>query len=343
LKTLNIGVIGAGRIGKLHAGNVAGMKQARLHIVSDLAIHEQAAWLQEVGEPKTTRRYEEVLEDPEVEAVFICSPTDTHVEMIEKAALAGKHIFCEKPVSFDIKETERVLEVVRRAGVVLQTGFNRRFDSNFRKVRELVNSGKLGEPHVIRITSRDPNPPGYEYIRVSGGLLFDMAIHDFDMARYLSGSEVEEVYVKGAVLIDPEIGRLGDIDTAVTTLSFVNGAIGTIDNSRRAAYGYDQRVEVLGSKGMVTVKNDFDHSAEWSTVDGVFSDKPKHFFLERYDQAYKAEALAFVQSVLEGSPVLVDGYDALQAERIACAAKLSLVEGRPVKLAEVESIFMQKG
>ncbi len=336
MKTLNIGVIGAGRIGKLHAENLAAMKSARLHVVSDLNLREQEGWLRDIGGPKSTTRYEDVLSDPEVEAVFICSSTDTHVEMIEKAARAGKHMFCEKPVSLDVKETKRVLDVVRDAGVLLQTGFNRRFDANFRKVRELVSGGSLGEPHVVRITSRDPGPPPYDYIRVSGGLLFDMAIHDFDMARYLSGSEVVEVYAKGAVLVDPKIGELGDIDTAVTTLTFENGAIGTIDNSRKAAYGYDQRVEVLGSKGMVTVRNDFEHSAEWSTAEGVFGDKPKHFFLERYQQAYKAETEAFVRAVLEGKPVPVDGNDALQAERIACAAKRSLVEGRPVKLAEIE-------
>jgi myo-inositol 2-dehydrogenase/D-chiro-inositol 1-dehydrogenase len=254
--------------------------------------------------------------------------------LIERAAAAGKHVFCEKPISFDLSRTKSAIEAVERAGLQLQTGFNRRFDPNFSRVRELIATGQIGDPHIIKITSRDPAPPPYEYIQVSGGLFVDMAIHDFDMARFLSGSEVEEVSVAGAVLVDPKIGELGDIDTAITTLRFSSGALGVIDNSRKAAYGYDQRVEVFGSKGQVHVQNEFPNSAELSTEQGVSRDKPQYFFLERYKESYRKEISDFIQAIRTGSPTSVTGYDGLQAERIAQAAKRSLVEKRAVKLSE---------
>lgn len=335
LKTLNIGIIGAGRIGMLHAENLLRNKKVNLKAISDIRIDHLTEWAKDAGVATVTEDSGKLFADPDIDAIFICSSTNSHVSFIMEAARAGKHIFCEKPISFDLQKTGEALEVVKQNGVQLQTGFNRRFDHNFMKVRQLVEEGQIGDPHIIKVTSRDPSPPPYDYIRVSGGLLFDMAIHDFDMVRYLSGSEVEEVYVQGAVLVDPAIGELGDIDTAITTLKLSSGAIAVIDNSRSAAYGYDQRVEVFGSKGNATVQNDTDNSAEWSTGEGVFRVKPKHFFLERYQGAYLLETEMFIDSILNGKPVPVSGMDGYKAELIAAAAKRSLQERRPVTIAEI--------
>jgi len=339
MKKAKIGIIGAGRIGKIHAEHLLRHPRAELVAVSDLfAGPELDAWAQELGAPKPTNDAADVLRDPGIDAVYICSSTDTHVPLIKQAAAAGKHIFCEKPISMDVGTTEEALEAVRTAGVKLQIGFNRRFDHNFRTMRERVASGAIGDPHVVKITSRDPSPPPISYVRVSGGLFMDMAIHDFDIARYLTGSEVTEVYAVGAVLVDPAIGEAGDVDTAVVTLKFANGAIGVIDNSRQAVYGYDQRAEVFGSKGSIAVANDMPSTAVLSTADGVVSDKPLHFFLERYAQAYADETNRFLESVLDGAPLLVTGDDGLQAERIALAAKLSCRLNRSVRLDELPTL-----
>jgi myo-inositol 2-dehydrogenase/D-chiro-inositol 1-dehydrogenase len=219
--------------------------------------------------------------------------------------------------------------------VKLQIGFNRRFDHNFKRIEAGVKKGEIGNPHLIKITSRDPNPPHESYIKSSGGIFMDMAIHDFDMARFISGSDVEEVYARGAVLIDPIFGKYEDVDTALITLTFVNGALGIIDNSRQAVYGYDQRIEVFGSKGNMAANNDYPNTVEISTVDGVYRDKPLHFFLERYNAAYMEETQLFIQAIREDKEVAVDGNDGMQAELIALAAKLSIKLGMPVKLYEV--------
>lgn len=237
----------------------------------------------------------------------------------------------------DIEQTQEAIAAVNRAGVQLQVGFNRRFDHNFKRVREHVQTGAIGDTHVIKITSRDPGPPPASYIEVSGGIFMDMMIHDFDMARFLTGSEVEEVYAQGSVLIDPVFAAYGDVDTSVVTLRFANGALGVIDCSRKAVYGYDQRVEVFGSKGSASAANDFPSTAALCTEEGVISDKPLHFFLERYQAAYVEETQRFIHCLLNGEPVPVNGLDGWQAERIARAAKLSLQEGRPVKLPPIGS------
>ncbi|WP_027417618.1 inositol 2-dehydrogenase [Aneurinibacillus terranovensis] len=335
METVKIGIIGAGRIGKLHAENLVRIPQVEIRAISDIFPDQIQSWAESFGIPKVIKDYQDILNDPEIDAVFICSPTHTHVSVITEAAKAGKHIFCEKPISFDLEQTLQALQVVQECGVKFQTGFNRRFDHNFKQVREIVEAGKIGEPYVIKITSRDPETPPSEYIKVSGGMFIDMSIHDFDIARFLSGSDVEEVYAQGAVLVDPVFAEYGDVDTAIISLKFKNGALGIIDNSRKAVYGYDQRVEVFGSKGCVNIKNDLPSTAEVSTVDGVIADKPKYFFLERYREAYVEETKAFIDSVLYGKDVPVDGNDGLQAELIAHAAKKSLVEGRPVKIAQV--------
>ncbi|MCI3922939.1 inositol 2-dehydrogenase [Paenibacillus sp. TRM 82003] len=339
---VKIGIIGAGRIGKLHADNLLRLPGAEVVAVSDLFVGpELEAWASERGIGLLTKDSSDIIRHPDIDAVFICSSTDTHVPLIKEAARAGKHIFCEKPISMSLEATEEALEAVKQAGVKLQIGFNRRFDHNFKRVREHVANGTIGEPHIVKITSRDPSPPPKEYIRVSGGLFMDMAIHDFDMARFLSGSEVTEVYAQGGVLIDPAFAECEDVDTAIITLTFANGALGVIDNSRKAAYGYDQRVEVFGSKGSIAVANDHPNSAVVSTADGVMSDKPLYFFLERYMQAYVEEVQAFIRSVAGGDPIVVEGNDGLQAERIALAAKWSLSLNRPVNISEVEALSRQ--
>ncbi|WP_026010949.1 inositol 2-dehydrogenase [Paenibacillus sp. OSY-SE] len=329
---LQVGIIGAGRIGKLHADHIQHMCNVRVRAISDVCIAGLDTWASEMGIPVVTSDYHDVLYDPEIQAVFICSPTSTHAAIIQEAAEAGKHIFCEKPVSFSVETTEQALAAVKTAGVKMQVGFNRRFDHNFKKARDVVQAGQIGAPHLLRITSRDPEPPSAEYISKSGGLFMDMTIHDFDMARYVMQSEVVEVYAQGANLIDPKIGELNDIDTAVINLRFANGALGIIENSRKAVYGYDQRLEAFGSAGCVTTNNDRASTAIVATADGVQMDKPLYFFLERYTQAYIQEVEDFVRAVLHDGPIVCDANDGLQAERIARAAKESLLSGRPVKL-----------
>ncbi|QZT35236.1 inositol 2-dehydrogenase [Caldalkalibacillus thermarum TA2.A1] len=332
---IKVGVIGAGKMGRIHIENLCRMFEVDVKSVSDIYADQIKDWARDRGVSYITADYREIIKDPDIDAIFICSSTNTHTQIIAEGAQAGKHIFCEKPFSFDLEETKRALNVVEQAGVKMQVGFNRRFDHNFKRVRDIVQEGKIGDPHIIKITSRDPAPPSLDYIKVSGGLFVDMAIHDFDMARYVSGSEVEEVFVKGGVLVDPAIGEAGDIDTAVITLTFNNGAIGIIDNSRQAVYGYDQRVEVFGSKGCVTTNNDYPNTAQWWTADGVHGDKPLYFFLERYKESYVEEVKAFIDCIIHDKKPAVDGQDGLQAELIAYAAKKSLLESRPVKIEEI--------
>jgi myo-inositol 2-dehydrogenase/D-chiro-inositol 1-dehydrogenase len=334
---LRFGVIGAGRIGKIHAENLAtripGVEVAAIADVDLKSAQELAVRLHV---PVALDDYHAILSDPTIDAVAICSSTDTHAKIVIEAAQAGKHIFCEKPIDHDLAKIDAALDAVEKAGVKLQIGFNRRFDPNFRKVRAMVADGKIGEPQIIRITSRDPAPPPVSYVKVSGGMFLDMTIHDFDMARYLSGSEVVEVYAAAGVMVDPGIGEAGDVDTAVITLRFANGAIGTIDNSRKAIYGYDQRVEVFGSDGMVQAHNNTPDNDVYFNVDGVHSAKPLYFFLERYMDSFIAELKDFVQSVQENTTPPVVGMDGRFPVLIGMAAKKSYQENRPVKLTEIE-------
>lgn len=334
--SLRVGVIGAGRIGKLHAENlVYRVPEAEVLAIADVnkAAAEECA--QRLKVPTATGRYQDILENPAIEAVLICSSTDTHSQIIEESAAAGKHIFCEKPIDSDLKRIEHALKAVEKAGVKLQTGFNRRFDPNFRHVREQVAAGKIGEPAILRITSRDPAPPPIEYVKVSGGIFLDMTIHDFDMARYLIGSEVVEVYAVGGVTVDPAIGAAGDVDTVVITLKFANGVIGTIDNCRRAVYGYDQRIEVFGSAGCLVAANNTPHNVTLSNGDAVINAKPLYFFLERYTESFVEEMRQFIAAVTQNKPLPVTGRDGLIPVIMGLAAKKSLSEGRPVKLSEI--------
>ncbi|MFC1543174.1 inositol 2-dehydrogenase [Candidatus Neomarinimicrobiota bacterium] len=331
MKPMILGTIGAGRIGKLHAENILKMPDVRLKTVADPFIDE--VWAQGWG-LSTAPDPETVISDDEIEAVLIFSPSALHAEQIIIAAKAGKHIFCEKPIALNPDYIRQALKVVAEEGVKLQIGFNRRFDPDFRRIREAAASGEIGQLYMIKITSRDPAPPPMEYVKGSGGIFLDMTIHDFDMVRYLSGSEVEEVYAAGAVLVDPAIGKAGDIDTAITTLKLKNGALAVIDNSRQAVYGYDQRIEVFGSKGSISAGNRTPTRTALMTSGGVVTDKPLRFFLERYQESFRAEINDFILAVRENREISVRGQDGLASTLIGIAAQESLRKGEPVKVAE---------
>ncbi|HNP93753.1 MAG TPA: inositol 2-dehydrogenase [Rectinema sp.] len=334
---ITVGVIGAGRIGKIHVSNIVYyMPEARVKTIADANLTpEIEAWAKNLGIPHVTNNAEDIFGDPEISVVLICSSTDTHADYIIKAARSGKNIFCEKPVDLSVEKVKKALAVVKEAGVRLQIGFNRRFDHNFAHVRKLIDDGAIGQVQLVKITSRDPAPPPISYVKVSGGIFLDMTIHDFDMARFQAKSEVEEVYAQGAVLIDPEIGKAGDVDTAIIMLKFTNGALGVIDNSRKAVYGYDQRVEVFGSAGAAAAENDTPSQVRLSDTSGVHADKPLYFFLERYKDAYIEEMKAFFKAIKEGTETPVTGQDGLMDLAIGLAAKKSLAEHRPVKIFEV--------
>lgn len=335
---VNLGIIGAGRIGKLHAEILTTrVPDAKVVAIADVMLAAAQETAEKLNISVATADYREILNNPKVDAVVICSSTDTHAQIIEESAEAGRHIFCEKPIDASLARIDHCLEVVKRTGVRLQIGFNRRFDPNHRRVRQAVAQGEIGTPHLLHIISRDPAPPPIAYVKVSGGLFFDMMIHDFDMARYLIGSEVEEVYASAGVMVDPAIGEAGDVDTAVVVLKYANGVIGTIDNSRRAVYGYDQRVEVFGSGGSVSNINVYPNSATISTAESIRRDLPLHFFVERYYESYVAEMREFVDALLNNKTPSVTGIDGRIPVVMAMAAQKSYKENRPVKLSEVDS------
>ena len=333
-KKLRIGVIGAGRIGKLHANNLVNrVPNAELAAISDVYLPAAQELAEKLGVPAYYDDYHKILDDPSIDAVFICSSTNTHSPISIEAAKAGKNIFCEKPIDHDLDKILPVLEEVKKAGVKYQVGFNRRFDRNFKHVHDVVKNGGIGDVHIVKVTSRDPEAPPLSYVKVSGGIFVDMTIHDFDMVRYLSGSEVEEVSAVGACLVNPEIGEAGDVDTCIITLKFKNGALGVIDNSRQAVYGYDQRIEVFGSKGCITAENETPNNTTLYTADAVTKEKPLWFFLERYNDAFIAEECAFVDACLNDTDTAVGAFDGLQPVLIAIAAKESCEKGGvPVKV-----------
>jgi len=337
VKNYTIGVIGAGRIGRIHIENlVHHMPDVKLKTVSDIKIDgELTSWIDQLGIYTLTDDVNDIFQDPDINAVIIASSTDTHAKFIQAAAKADKHIFCEKPIDTNIKRIKETISVIKEHNINLMVGFNRRFDPNFRRIYEAVSSGRIGEPHIIKITSRDPNPPPLDYIKVSGGIFIDMTIHDWDMARYLAKSEVEEVYTNGAVLIDQKIGKVGDIDTAVAVLKFKNNSLGIIDNSRQAVYGYDQRVEVFGSEGCVIAGNQPSNTVHIYDSDNIKRDKIPHFFLERYKESYRNELSYFFECLRKGKEPKPNGYDGLRSILIAKAAQMSLEMDRPVKISEV--------
>ena len=331
---LRLGIIGAGRIGKVHCESIGRyVKDAVVACVADPFMNaETEKTVKALGAEKVTKDYREILADKSIDAVLICSSTDTHAKISIEAIEAGKHVFCEKPVDHDVDKILEVKEALAKSNVKYQVGFNRRFDHNFEAVRDAIASGKIGHLDVLKICSRDPGAPPVEYIKVSGGIFLDMTIHDFDMVRFLSGDEVESVYAVGGVTVDKAIGEAGDIDTAIITMKLKGGTLAVIDNCRRATYGYDQRAEAFGALGQVAIANDCKSSAVISDANGVTAEKPLYFFLERYMQAYVKEITEFVDCIVNDKPVSVGIEDGLQAVAIGIAAKKSLETGMPVKL-----------
>lgn len=332
--TVSLGIIGAGRIGRVHANTLTTrVARARLLAIADIFAESAQSAAAEYGIPDHTADPGELIRSSDIDAIVICASTDTHVKLIIDAARAGKHIFCEKPIDHDLAAIDRALAAVAEHGVKLQIGFNRRFDANHVRLKRAIDSGEIGEPHMLSIISRDPAPPPIEYIKVSGGLMKDMMIHDFDLCRFLLG-EVEEMFAMADVKVDPAIGEAGDIDTAKVLLRFENGVIGTIENSRQAVYGYDQRVEVFGSAGAASTGNMFPDQVTISSADSVRKGLPLYFFVERYIESYANEMIAFVDAIEHDRAVPVVGNDGRVPVVMAEAGMRSLRENRPVKLSE---------
>lgn len=327
---LRICQFGAGRIGAIHAANVAAHPGAELRHVVDVDAEAARVLAERHGASVATM--EEALGDGAVDAVIIASSTDTHADLIEAAARAGKAIFCEKPVDLELDRVRDCLRVVEQCRVTLALGFNRRFDPNFLAIHDGIRQGRIGAVEMVQITSRDPAPPPAGYIAHSGGLFRDMTIHDLDMARWFLGEEPVSVYAVGSCLVDPAIGAAGDIDTALVVLRTATGRMAQISNSRRAAYGYDQRVEILGSQGMLRAENETPTRVEYAGAEGVCRDKPLPFFLDRYAVSYRRELDDFIHSVRDRRAPVADGEVGLQALVLADAAQRSLDSGQPVPL-----------
>ncbi|HZB40527.1 MAG TPA: inositol 2-dehydrogenase [Ilumatobacter sp.] len=332
-RTLTIGLLGAGRIGKVHAAAISGTPGARLVAVADV-LPDAASALAAAYDAKVGS-IDEIIADADVDAVFITTPTDVHADLIEQAAIAGKAIFCEKPIDLSVDRVRECLGVVADRKARLMVGFNRRFDPNFRAARARIDAGEIGEVEMVSITSRDPGPPPLEYMARSGGLFRDMTIHDFDMARFLLGEEPASVTAVGSVLVDPAIGGVPDIDSAAVTLVTASGKIAQISNSRRTSYGYDQRIEVHGSKGMVRADNLHESTVEVAGGHGFQRPPLMNFFIERYMPAYYAEVAAFVAAVNDGRPPQPDGESGLQALILAEAAVRSNAGRRTVDVSEI--------
>lgn len=338
---INVGIIGAGRIGKVHCESIMRyVKNATVKAVADPFLNDETiAWAKGLGIEEFYTDYHKILEDDDIQAVLICSSTDTHSSISLEAIAAGKHIFCEKPIDHDVNKILEVKAALENSNVKYQVGFNRRFDHNFKAARKAVEGGQIGDLNILKVCSRDPGAPPVSYIKVSGGIFLDMTIHDFDMVRFMSGSEVEEVFAYGAVLVDPAIGEAGDIDTAVISMKLANGAIVVIDNCRRASYGYDQRVEAFGSLGQVAISNDSESTAVISDANGVRGEVPLNFFLERYMGAYVEEITEFIDCIVNDKEVSVGLDCGLQPVLIGLAAKKSLVTGMPVKIADIAAEY----
>jgi myo-inositol 2-dehydrogenase/D-chiro-inositol 1-dehydrogenase len=333
-RQINIAVIGTGRMGSVHTRNLARrIPEANLVAVCDIRLEVAQAIAAELGIPRVEKDYRTLLEDKNIEAILIATSTDTHAAIIQDVAAAGKQIFSEKPLALDLVSIDEALNAVEKAGVKLQVGFNRRFDKSFQRVHEIVTSGEIGRPCILRITNRDPLPPSVEYARSSGGMFLDMSIHDFDMARFQVG-EIEEIYAIGSVLVAPELAEADDVDTNVVTLKFENGALGVIDNSRQAVYGYDQRLEVFCSHGVAMAGNEAETTIIKGDADGFHSAKPPYFFMQRYAECYVNEVREFLTCVRDNRSPSISGKDGRMAVLLGYAAWKSLRENRPVKLSE---------
>ena len=331
---VRLAVLGMGRQGQIHSKNVAYMiPEAELVCASDISMERAAAC--PVQGIDLYDDYRKVLARDDVDGVVIATSTDTHEEVIRATAAAGKHMLCEKPIATTLEAIDGVLEYVATTGVKFMVAFNRRFDPTFKKVREMVADGSAGEPMIVNITSRDPKPPHLEYLKVCGGIFFDTSVHDFDMARYLAGHEIEEVYATGSVMVDERIGQLGDLDTTMITLRFANGAVGSINNSRQTGFSYDQRVEVCGKKKTVFGQNETPTRVEYIDPEGTHSDVPLYFNIERYPAAFLGEMQGFVDCMTNDTDPPATGRDGRIAVALSMAARKSYDEHRPVKLSEI--------
>ncbi|MCK8462914.1 inositol 2-dehydrogenase [Aliiroseovarius sp. S1339] len=327
---LNIGLLGCGRIGQVHARSIGRLDGVRVVAVADAFPEAANALAAKTG--AEIRDTAQVIASADIDAVVIGTPTDTHYDLIHAAAASGKAIFCEKPVDMSAERIVACQHAVKAAGVPFLTAFNRRFDPNFVNLQARLRAGEIGEVEIATILSRDPSPPPISYIKNSGGIFRDMMIHDFDMARFLLNEEPVQVFAVGAALVDPEIGKAGDVDTAAVVLTTANGKICQISNSRRATYGYDQRIEVHGSKGMLRAANVLENTVEAATGTGFRTAPAQHFFLERYEAAYQAEMAHFVEAVQNGTAPTPSIDDGLRAQLLADAAAQSLETGAPVQL-----------
>jgi len=330
-KICRIGIIGAGRIGRLHAEHIKyHLPQFQLLAIADPFLDK--VWAEKLAIPQLAQNAETIIANPDLDAVIIASPSELHLEQLTSASEAGKAIFCEKPIGFDEETIQLALKSIKKNNTLLQLGFNRRYDPSFAHLQKRVAAGEIGSPHIVKITSRDPACPTKEYCATSGGMFMDMTIHDFDMARFLVQSEVVELFATGSILINPDFEQFNDIDTAIIQLRFANGALGVIDNSRQAVYGYDQRVEVFGNKGMLAAANQLQHSVSHYSDTTTMQSNPQYFFTERYHLAYLSELRAFYEAWATNQPSPVSGEDGLKALQIAKAAKESLTTKLPVRL-----------
>ena len=330
MTSVDLAIVGFGRIGRIHADNILSMQQANLKMIVD-PILDIDEGLKRRG-IQQSKNIADLFSLQKIDGVIICSPSNYHVEQIKELSKATKNIFCEKPLGLSIKEIMEVKSLVDSKNLNLHIGFNRRFDPDFSSLKSSVVSGEIGDIHMIKIISRDPSPPPISYIEKSGGMFLDMTIHDFDMVKYLSGVEISEVYAKGDCFIDPDIKKANDIDTAVINMTLKNGVLATIQNSRKAVYGYDQRIEVLGSKGTLIVGNKLLHGVIKGTKDGFTSANPKNFFIDRYKESYQIEIAGFIRS-LSGEAVDHAGVeDGLHALKIGLAANKSLLQNKPIQL-----------
>lgn len=345
MKKTTIGVIGAGSVGRVHIENMMTMiPQAEIQAVSDPYPESYNEWASELGYPLAERDYKTIMADPEIEAVVICAPAALHGDFIIEAARAGKHVFCEKPFDYSIEKIVEAMAVVEESGIKLQLGFNRRFDHNFAKARKYVDEGKIGDVHVIKFTSRDPIPPAMGYFTAPGGehcsIYTDTTIHDFDLARFLNpGKEIVEVYAMGSKLINKDKPEITRDDTCVITLRFDDNSLAVIDNSWEAVYGYDQRGEVFGTKGAVTIENDIFSQATLNCAEGIIGEKPFVTFKDRYGLAYAEEVREFINAIQNDTEPKASGMDGLMSIVVAKACRKSAEENRPVKTAELMPVL----
>ena len=335
MNKIRILIIGLGRIGKIHLGNLQAIDEVEIVGICD-PTDEAKVFSNKAGLTFYQKDFTDVAGEVQADAIVICSPTDTHANYVSIAAKKGIDVFCEKPLDLSLQKVKRILKIVNESKIKLMLGFNRRFDSEFQSVKEKIVNGHIGDIHTIKITSRDPSPPPINYIKSSGGMFLDMTIHDFDMIRYLTNKKIVEVYAKGDALVNPEIAKAGDIDTAIINLTFEDGSMAVIDNCRKAVYGYDQRVEVFGSKGMVQSKNKFDKYTLTYSENGVTSALPQHFFLERYADAYKKEIDHFIDCIRHKKTPEVSGFDGLMSLVLGLCAKESLNCNKPVLVSEID-------